>query len=98
MREENIISSLYPRNLVQVDDCFFDGERLYSTDSIVEGTHFLHSWSSPKDIATKLVEVNISDIVSSGGYPEFCFLNLGLSDYSKKKIGYLNLQNNLNFY
>lgn len=91
MKEEAIIRKLYPRGLEEVDDCFYDGERLYSTDSLVEGTHFLHEWSSPKDIAIKLIETNISDIISSGGYPDFCFLNLGLSNLSKKKTGYKHL-------
>lgn len=45
-----------------------------------EGTHFRLDWSSPKDIAWKLVEVNVSDIVSSGGIPTNAFLNLGLSN------------------
>ncbi|MCX8000733.1 MAG: thiamine-phosphate kinase, partial [Leptospiraceae bacterium] len=83
MKEIQIIQNFYNGKYPK-DDCYFDGERLYTTDSLVEGTHFLHKWSSPKNVARKLIEVNISDILASGGIPEFCFLNLGLSDYSKQ--------------
>jgi thiamine-monophosphate kinase len=51
---------------------------------MVEGTHFLHEWSSPRDIAHKLFHVNLSDLASSGGVPKFCFLNLGLSKLSSQ--------------
>lgn len=84
MKEIQIIKNFY-KGKYPNDDCYFDGERLYTTDSLVEGTHFLHEWSSPENLARKLVEVNLSDILSSGGIPEFCFLNLGLSKISQEK-------------
>jgi thiamine-monophosphate kinase len=84
MQEQSIINQLFIGQTLQTDDCFFDGERLYTTDSLCEGTHFLHSWSLPGQIAIKLVEVNVSDILASGGYPESCFLNLGLSKTSSQ--------------
>lgn len=84
MREIQIIKNFH-KGKYPNDDCYFDGERLYTTDSLIEGTHFLHEWSSPENLARKLVEVNLSDILSSGGLPEFCFLNLGLSKISQEK-------------
>ena len=52
---------------------FFDGKYLITTDTISEGTHFKHEWSSAADIACKLVEVNVSDIASSGGLQRLHF-------------------------
>ncbi|MCB1178218.1 MAG: thiamine-monophosphate kinase, partial [Leptospiraceae bacterium] len=85
MKESKIIQKFYKNNL-QDDDCYWDKEnkQLISTDSIVEGTHFLHKWSSPKNLAKKIIEVNISDILSSGGIPTKAFLNLGLNHISSK--------------
>ncbi len=67
-----------------MDDCFFRDNTLYTTDSLAENTHFLHAWSSPQNLAKKLLHVNVSDILSSGGIPTFCFLNLGLSPLSSQ--------------
>lgn len=68
-----------------LDDCHhFDSNKLVTTDSLAEGTHFRLDWSSPEDIAIKLIEVNVSDIFSSGGRPKFCLLNLGLSQESRQ--------------
>jgi len=71
---------------VPEDDChFIPPDLLVTTDSLVEGTHFLHEWSEPEELASKLIEVNVSDIAASGGIPTICFLNLGLSEFSQKK-------------
>lgn len=85
MKENQIIKQLHNRrNSKKLDDCFFFDEKyLITTDTITEGTHFKHEWSSPADIACKLVEVNVSDIASSGGLPKIAFLNLGLSRFSQ---------------
>lgn len=82
MNESEIIDSLYPENGVPKDDCFLWEKKntLISTDTICEGTHFRLDWSSPEDIAVKLVEVNVSDLISSGALPEIAFLNLGISE------------------
>lgn len=87
MKESSIIKELYKgrKNDTRLDDCFFfDGKYLITTDTIAEGTHFKHEWSSPADIACKLIEVNVSDIAASGGLPRVAFLNLGLSRFSEK--------------
>ena len=87
MKESSIIKELYRgrRRDSGLDDCFFfEGKYLITTDTIAEGTHFKHEWSSPVDIACKLIEVNVSDIAASGGLPRVAFLNLGLSRFSEK--------------
>ncbi|TGK84982.1 thiamine-phosphate kinase [Leptospira bourretii] len=86
MKESEIIRTLFGTTPPPEDDCYFLApNRLVTTDSLSEGTHFLHQWSSPQILAKKLVEVNVSDIVASGGKPNECFLNLGLSSVSRKK-------------
>lgn len=86
MQEQEIIHSLYGNHKIPLDDCFFlNGQYLITTDSLAENTHFHMDWSSPADIAIKLVEVNISDIAASGGVPTNAFLNLGLSEKSGEK-------------
>lgn len=86
MKESEIIRSLFGKTPPPEDDCYFLApNRLVTTDSLSEGTHFLHEWSSPAVLAGKLVEVNVSDITASGGVPKECFLNLGLSPFSRQK-------------
>ncbi|MBM9502410.1 thiamine-phosphate kinase [Leptospira sp. 201903071] len=87
LKESEIIRTLYPPGSVQTDDCYLDEEgRIYTTDTISEGTHFRTEWSGPREIAKKLVEVNVSDIAAGGGVPTKAFLNLGLSaKYSKEE-------------
>ncbi|MCB1157981.1 MAG: thiamine-phosphate kinase, partial [Leptospiraceae bacterium] len=85
MKEENIIKNFFPEGQFPQDDCFFwKNQFLITTDTMAEGTHFLHEWSSPEQLAIKLIEVNISDIAASGGSPELAFLNLGLSKISAR--------------
>ncbi|EMJ86231.1 thiamine-phosphate kinase [Leptospira meyeri] len=86
MKESEIIRTLFGRTPPPEDDCYFLApNRLVTTDSLSEGTHFLHEWSDAAILARKLVEVNVSDIIASGGKPKECFLNLGLSPLSQKK-------------
>jgi len=87
LKESEVIKSLFAGHLLPDDDChFLPPDILVTTDSLVEGTHFLHNWSNAKQLAEKLIEVNVSDITASGGIPTICFLNLGLSEVSKKDI------------
>jgi thiamine-monophosphate kinase len=79
MNEKEMIRLFYDRP--PLDDCFaFSDGRLVTTDTLVENTHFRMDWSTPEDLAIKLVEVNVSDILSSGGIPSHCLLNLGIPD------------------
>ncbi|PJZ59217.1 thiamine-phosphate kinase [Leptospira barantonii] len=80
LKESEIIRALYSPGNTQTDDCYLDEEgRIFTTDTICEGTHFRTEWSGPNEIAKKLVEVNVSDIAAGGGVPTQAFLNLGLS-------------------
>ncbi|MDF3820277.1 thiamine-phosphate kinase [Leptospira sp. 96542] len=86
MKESEILKTLFGKLVPPEDDCYYlKPGRLVTTDSLSEGTHFLHEWSSPEDLAIKLIEVNVSDISASGGVPDYCFLNLGLSKISQKR-------------
>ena len=79
MQEKEIIQLFYKKNRQENDDCFLlDGKQLVTTDVMAENIHFNTKWSSPSDLASKLVEVNVSDIAASGGVPTYAFLNLGL--------------------
>lgn len=50
------------------DDCaVLPGQQLITSDSLVEGTHFLSSLSSWEDIGWKSVAVNLSDIAAMAG-------------------------------
>ncbi len=88
MREREIISLFYKTtvdqniDVNQLDDCSLlpdDKTRVVTTDTMIEGTHFCLDWSSPEDLAIKLFQINLSDIVSSGAKPNWCLLTLGLT-------------------
>lgn len=50
-----------------------------TTDTIVEGIHFLAD-DPPEDVAWKLLAVNLSDLAAKGATPEGVLLNYPLSD------------------
>ncbi|HEY9682563.1 MAG TPA: thiamine-phosphate kinase [Oculatellaceae cyanobacterium] len=61
------------------DDCaMLPRQQLATTDSLIEGTHFLTSVSSFEDIGWKSVAVNLSDIAAMGGYPEYLLVAISL--------------------
>ncbi len=67
------------------DDCavlFYEEDKyqLATTDMIVEGDHFNLKWQTPYQVGVKLVEANVSDIVSMGGYPRYALLSMSLGD------------------
>lgn len=51
---------------------------LVTTDSLVEGVHFIKHEIPPEDLGYKLLAVNVSDIAAMGGLPEFAFLTVAL--------------------
>ncbi len=53
---------------------------LFTTDMLVENTHFKRRWTSAKQIGMKSVECNVSDIAAMGGKPTFMFVSLILPD------------------
>jgi thiamine-monophosphate kinase len=56
------------------------GYQLFTSDILVEGTHFLLDKISPYDLGWKAMAVNISDIAAMGGRPEAALLSLGLNE------------------
>jgi len=65
------------------DDCALIPQRsgmqtLFSTDMLVEGTHFIFERISAYCLGWKSAAVNISDIAAMGGHPTASFLSLGL--------------------
>jgi len=59
------------------DDTARLDDLVLTTDTIVEGVHYLPS-DSPADIAWKLVAVNLSDLAAKGATPEGVLLNYPL--------------------
>lgn len=64
------------------DDCATlpegGGDRLITTDMLLEGVHFLRSKSEPEDVGWKSAAVNLSDIAAMGGTPIATFLSIAL--------------------
>lgn len=61
------------------DDAAVVGQFVLTTDTLVEGVHFL-STDPAADVAWKLVAVNLSDLAAKGAVVEGVMLNLPLSD------------------
>lgn len=74
----NIIKQQTNTNLLG-DDCAYlkDLGIVISQDNFVEDIHFKRKWASSYQIGYKAAVVNISDILASGGKPEY--LTVGLS-------------------
>ncbi|MHB8377295.1 MAG: thiamine-phosphate kinase [Dehalococcoidia bacterium] len=55
-----------------------DGYTMATTDTLVEGVHFLREAAAPSDAGWKALAVNISDIAAMGGTPTFALVTLCL--------------------
>ena len=67
------------------DDCAVleRDERTYSlvtTDMLVSGDHFSCDWHTPFQIGWKSMIVNVSDIASMGGVPDYALVSMALTD------------------
>lgn len=51
---------------------------LWTVDMQVEGDHFNTSWSTPRQIGRKAMEVNVSDIAAMGGFPKYALVSISL--------------------
>lgn len=65
------------------DDCAVipgRGELLYllTTDSLVEGVHFIKEFSVPRQLGDKLMSVNLSDVAAMGGMGKYALLSVCL--------------------
>jgi thiamine-monophosphate kinase len=67
------------------DDCAIVRPRgsaedlLYTTDMLIEGTHFLRETHRPEDAGWKALARGLSDIAAMGGEPRFCLLSLAVT-------------------
>ena len=65
------------------DDCAIipidkQHSHIYTTDMLIEKTHFLREKISPYQLGYKSLSVNLSDIAAMGGKPVATYLSLGL--------------------
>ena len=69
------------------DDCAIVRTRgarvdwLYTTDMLLEGTHFLRETHTPADVGWKALARGLSDIASMGGEARFCLLSLAVASW-----------------
>ena len=54
---------------------------LYTTDMLIEGTHFLRATHRAADVGWKALARGLSDIAAMGGEPRFCLLSLALAGW-----------------
>lgn len=54
------------------------GNKLITTDAIVDGVHFIAKKVDFDDLGYKSLAVNISDIAAMGGYPEYAVITMGI--------------------
>ena len=69
------------------DDCAIVRPRgaredwLYTTDMLLEGTHFLRETHTPADVGWKALARGLSDIAAMGGEARFCLLSLAVASW-----------------
>lgn len=70
------------------DDCAIVRPRgasedlLYTTDMLIEGTHFRRETHLPEDAGWKALARGLSDIAAMGGVPRFCLVSLALAKWT----------------
>lgn len=60
---------------------------LFTTDLLVEGTHFLRETHKPAEVARKALTRSLSDIAAMGGEPRFCLTSVCLPKWASRKQG-----------
>jgi len=72
------------------DDCAIFRPRgspvdlLFTTDLLLEGTHFLRSTHTAEDVGWKALARGLSDIAAMGGEPRFCLMSLVLAPWQTR--------------
>ena len=84
MTEDDFIAALrtlplHPGAQDLRDDTAIVGGHVVTTDTLVEGVHFLAT-DPPEDVAWKLVATNLSDLAAKGAVPAGILLNYPLGD------------------
>ncbi len=70
------------------DDCAIyrprgsDEDMLFTTDLLIEGTHFLGHTHSAADVGWKALARGLSDIAAMGGQARFCLVSLALAKWT----------------
>jgi thiamine-monophosphate kinase len=54
------------------------GRYVFTTDSLVEGVHFVDAYSTPEEVGRKWIAVNLSDLAAMGAEPRYAFASLSL--------------------
>jgi thiamine-monophosphate kinase len=73
------------------DDCAIFRPRgsaedlLFTTDLLVEGTHYLRGTHTAGDVGWKTLARGLSDIAAMGGEPRFCLLSLALAPWQTER-------------
>lgn len=84
-RERNLIARLARGNALIGDDAALlsgfpkSGSVVVAVDALVQDVHFRHDWFSAEQIATKLYEMNVSDLIVKGAEPRYALLAMSLS-------------------
>lgn len=66
--------------VVKVSDFDSSVSQLFTVDTLIEDIHFLFDKIPPYLLGWKSLAVNISDIASMGGIPEYALLSLGINE------------------
>lgn len=53
-------------------------ELVTTTDALIEGVHFRHAWTSPRDLGVKSLAASLSDLAAMGARPIACLVSLGV--------------------
>lgn len=62
-------------------------DRLLATvDTLAEGVHFNFSYTTPREVGIKALEVNLSDIAAMGGTPRWALVSLGVPSKLSNRI------------
>lgn len=107
LSEKEIIAFFNQKGSGIGDDAAFikteNGFLLFSSDQLIENTHFSLSYFNAKNLAVKLVERCVSDIYVKGGLPQYALLNLALNPDLAKDVAFIKefsyaLKKQLNFH
>jgi thiamine-monophosphate kinase len=66
------------------DDCYIQGNLVFTTDLMVEGVHFRRT-DKPEFVGEKTLARGLSDIAAMGADPSFCLLSLARPKWADDK-------------